>query len=122
MLALLLSGSIADTTRSPIALCVEGNYTCDGQCLADGAIVKVHEDLNELKQYTTAEGELTQFFRNNIHGGPVSAETEDCAPVPGAISPVHMQCATTIDHRSGASPVVLEVCDPAYTLQSCCPL
>eukprot|EP00966_Prymnesium_polylepis_P208194 4822410-Prymnesium_polylepis.2 len=111
LLALLGSLALSAAARDPVIACVEGNYTCDGECLADGQIVPVHEYLNELQQYRTPDGVLTQFVRNNIAGGPVSAETEDCAHVPGTGEgdvPVHMQCATTIDNRSSDYPVVIE--------------
>jgi hypothetical protein len=108
MRSVLLTISVCEAAaRDPVFACVEGNYTCDGECLADGSIVPVHEYLNELRQYTTPAGQLTQFVRNSIAGGPVSAETEDCTPVPGAM-PVQMACATTIDNRSSQYPVVIE--------------
>lgn len=107
----VLASVYAFVAPDPVAVCVEGNYTCDGECLADGKIVEVHEHLNALRQYSTSAGKLTQFFRNVIYGGPVSAETEDCAPSPltdAGAWPVHMQCATTVDQRSSSYPVVLE--------------
>ena len=51
----VLASAYAFVAPDPVAVCVEGNYTCDGECLADGKIVEVHEHLNALRQHTESE-------------------------------------------------------------------
>jgi hypothetical protein len=94
--------------REQLVSCIEGNYSCSGQCFSNGSqLIQVSEYLNRLRAYTTAEGNATPFFCNTIDGG----DEEECgAVVPGTGGPnqppVRLSFTTVADHRAGSPPFI----------------
>ena len=90
------------------AACVEGNYSCLGQCFVNGTtILDVNEPSNLLRSFSMPDGTPTPFFCNHVDGDV----EEECGVIlpftgPGTGTPARMSFTTVADHRTGSPPFV----------------